>query len=210
MLIKNLINECNQNNYKEINRKHNDFFVIHRISRAYDEPNKHFPDVSPVSDNQLTGPIVAEWFTDKRRVNRNTKHWADRPGVVSNGKMPYHLVITVSGEIHQCKPLSSIGCHAAGYNGRSIGLAIVGNFTKHKPTNNQIDTTGLLCRLFSECGYRVVAHDWLKNSSIDINKRCPGPLFPLRDIIENNEYKLKSNLDNYRIKKAIEWCGFVI
>lgn len=51
----------------------------------------------------------------------------------------YHLVIYADGSVHQGRPLEMVGAHCQGYNSRSIGVNLTGNFEIDQPTEQQIE-----------------------------------------------------------------------
>ena len=56
----------------------------------------------------------------------------------------YHLVIYPGGSVHQGRPLDTMGAQCEGYNNRSIGVNLTGNFEIEQPTQEQVDALVLL------------------------------------------------------------------
>lgn len=56
----------------------------------------------------------------------------------------YHYLIQPDGTIDEGRPIKYTGSHCAGNNTSSIGIALVGDFRKTKPTEEQIDSLNLL------------------------------------------------------------------
>lgn len=56
----------------------------------------------------------------------------------------YHLVIYPDGSVHQGRPIDMIGAHCEGYNARSIGVNLTGNFEEAQPTQAQVDSLVVL------------------------------------------------------------------
>ena len=56
----------------------------------------------------------------------------------------YHLVIYPDGSVHQGRPLDTMGAQCEGYNNRSIGVNLTGNFEIEQPTQEQVDALVLL------------------------------------------------------------------
>lgn len=56
----------------------------------------------------------------------------------------YHYVIgngnktSVDGKIYSARSEKFIGAHVYGFNKNSLGIALIGNLDKHKPTEKQI------------------------------------------------------------------------
>ncbi len=74
------------------------------------------------------------------------------------------------------------GAHAgvSEYNEYGIGIALVGNFEKHRPTSRQLASVeqlvSALCRRYGIPPERVLGHRDIKATA------CPGRLFPLEEI----------------------------
>ena len=49
----------------------------------------------------------------------------------------YHYVIEKDGKIRQTNELTTLSYHVKGFNTKSIGISMSGNFEKHKPTDAQ-------------------------------------------------------------------------
>ena len=52
----------------------------------------------------------------------------------------YHFVIDKKGKIYQTRDLDIAGSHTHGFNQNSIGVCLIGNFDKEKPTKDQFDS----------------------------------------------------------------------
>lgn len=86
----------------------------------------------------------------------------------------YHYVIRKSGAIEKGRPDNVSGAHAKGFNHISLGIALTGDFTKHYPTKEQMQSLFDLVLYLKQKypGVRVVRHSDL------IATACPGNLFP--------------------------------
>lgn len=71
----------------------------------------------------------------------------------------YHYIIQKSGKIVQVNELSTLSAHAKGYNTRSIGIAINGDYTDMEPSKASIES----------CKYLIMK---LKQELPNINKVC--------------------------------------
>ena len=86
----------------------------------------------------------------------------------------YHYVIRKDGTIERGRPRETIGAHAQGFNYRSIGINIVGDFENFKPTQEQIESTSQLAAELSiiydltPTAQSVVGHKDLMSTD------CPG------------------------------------
>lgn len=84
----------------------------------------------------------------------------------------YHLVIYPDGTVHQGRPLEMLGAHCQGYNNRSVGVNLTGNFETDQPTEQQTEAlTTLLNDLMQMYGIppeQVTGHYALNSTA------CPG------------------------------------
>jgi N-acetylmuramoyl-L-alanine amidase len=90
----------------------------------------------------------------------------------------YHYVIgcglfTKDGRIYVGRSMQFQGAHVKGHNNDSIGVVMIGNFDRTKPTERQMETLiDLLieqCRLYTVPVERVRGH-----REYDSNTSCPG------------------------------------
>lgn len=114
-----------------------------------------------------------------RLLHREVNRWND---------VGYHFVIgngtdSGDGEIEKGRELPYRGAHAKGANEDSIGICLVGNFNRGKPSAAQMNSLRkLLLRLLSE--YRVelegiTLHRLVKGSLTE----CPGAFLTLSDVM---------------------------
>lgn len=94
---------------------------------------------------------------------------------VTGYKMPYHFVVEGDGTVVQCLPLSRQGPHAWKRNVDSIGVAAIGDFTRHAPAAAQWRSAAILCHLLGKPqAWEILGHDEAPQGSRDPNKQCPG------------------------------------
>ena len=90
----------------------------------------------------------------------------------------YHFVIRKNGTIERGRPIDTIGAHCYGYNKRSVGINVVGDFEKDFPTNDQlrsaVQLTAYLCQLYrlNPFGDEVILGHCDLNNTL-----CPGKNF---------------------------------
>jgi N-acetyl-anhydromuramyl-L-alanine amidase AmpD len=124
---------------------------------------------------------------------RNTTKFA--AGYYTGGKFPYHLLITQAGTIEQCLPLSyNAPAAMSELNRTGIHIALVGDFRKEAPRNDQEVTLANLChtlQLAYNWKLEIVGHTDKAGSSSDPNKECPGRKLDLDH--------LRETLDDERI-----------
>lgn len=86
----------------------------------------------------------------------------------------YHYVIRKDGTIERGRPRATLGAHAEGFNYRSLGINIVGDFEQATPTPQQIESAAQLvaelCNIYSliPTPETVVGHKDLMQTI------CPG------------------------------------
>ena len=103
----------------------------------------------------------AETFA-KSHINK------DWPGI------GYHFVIEKNGTIVWCNDLETISYHVGGHNTPSVGICMIGNFTKESPTQAQLESTYALVKTLMEMlnisTSNVKGHKEFPNQST----ACPG------------------------------------
>jgi hypothetical protein len=150
--IHNRIAECKALNSRNLRVDGVHYLVIHRVSLA----DFH------IRDDDLDGPALARIFTNEDLGTMN--------------RVPYHLLFTRNGSIEQLVPFGIRGAHARKWNSSSWGLAVVGDFTKARPTEPQWESLVWACRTLAPIngGLTIAGHTELNNASVDQDKVCPG------------------------------------
>lgn len=101
---------------------------------------------------------------------------------VTGYKMPYHFVVEADGTCVQCLSLAYQGPHARKWNGRSIGIAAIGDFRIHAPPAVQWRSAVLLSALLAyPQGWAIMGHDAAPEGSSDAAKKCPGDKWVMED-----------------------------
>lgn len=81
----------------------------------------------------------------------------------------YHFFIAKDGEVTRARKLTEMGAHTKGYNDRSIGICLAGNFDVTLPTKEQEESLkNLLQELVLELGIsasKIVPHRVFSNKS---------------------------------------------
>mgnify|MGYP003112647175 CR=1 FL=1 len=146
----NKIAECDDGKPKPRKIQRIEKFVVHRIGDSLGE----------------TAEEIAVAF-------RDTSKYA--AGSYTNAQQPYTWIIRKDGTIEQALAMTDTGPHAKRWNTRSVSVALIGDFTKHKPTDAQWDSLVNLSVAMLRMGFTIHGHTELPGSSGDLNKRCPGP-----------------------------------
>ncbi|XP_014206326.1 peptidoglycan-recognition protein LB-like isoform X2 [Copidosoma floridanum] len=102
-----------------------------------------------------------------QKLHMDENHWVD---------IGYSFVIGEDGNIYEGRGWDNVGAHAPKYNNQSIGVCIIGDFTKFMPNGAALRALSSLV----ECGvnfgkiskdYRVVGHRQVRDT------KCPGETF---------------------------------
>lgn len=114
----------------------------------------------------------------------------------------YHYVIEKDGKLKKGRPEHRNGAHARGYNTKSIGIVLSGNFDATMPTEAQIKTlTRLLDKLVPK--YQIDLSHIIPHRRV-ANKTCFGnKLFDTwaRDLVKNK--KVCKKLSDYSLMELV-------
>ncbi|MCA8962387.1 MAG: N-acetylmuramoyl-L-alanine amidase [Planctomycetes bacterium] len=122
------------------------------------------PDVEDVGE-------VREYLRRQQRYAQRQRGWAD---------IGYHFLIDPHGEVWEGRPLRFQGAHAGNprLNKGNIGIAVIGNFQRSKPTTAQLATLERLllqlCRTHHVQLDRVYTHSERRVSGGLADTVCPG------------------------------------
>lgn len=96
--------------------------------------------------------------------------------LIGNGKFG-----TIDGKLYKGRNENLEGAHALGYNKNSIGICIIGNLDKNKPTERQIQT---LINFLKEktIQYQIPKENILGHRETGSKKSCPGKNIDLKEI----------------------------
>lgn len=94
------------------------------------------------------------------------------------GGVGYHLIITKDGKVWYVGDLSTARANVANKNEKVIGIALIGDFTKHLPSDEQIMSAHWLCKWFVEetANWPHITGNWdcLKGHKDLQATACPG------------------------------------
>ena len=85
----------------------------------------------------------------------------------------YHRVIRTDGSVEQGRDINDQGAHASGWNEKSVGIVLTGNFEEHEPHSDQISALvkelEALCARYSLSSDKVISHQETGAATL-----CPG------------------------------------
>lgn len=97
------------------------------------------------------------------------------------GGIGYHFVIEKSGLVKYVGDISTARANVANLNEQVIGICLIGDFTKHLPSDEQIESAHDLCKFFlteTPSLPTLVSWDQLKGHKDFNPTACPGSSFP--------------------------------
>lgn len=126
--------------------------------------------------------------------HQNSRGWAD---------IGYHFLIDRAGNIWQGRHLRYQGAHTSGtLNEGNIGIALLGNFSKQKPTRAQLESLSALlaklCEVYNLSARDIYTHGELARFA-NRSTSCPGPY--LANVVEAIRRNLERRLVAYRPAK---------
>lgn len=154
--------------------------------------------VHRVGVDLVSGQVVGDGIT----AGSISRAFLDDPqvGKFTAMQTPYHFLIEKSGDIYQALAISDLGQHAAAWNGRAVGVALIGDFRVEALLVPQRDSlVWLLANLCATLGLEptdaIRAHDRLENGTHTPGKVCPGGNVDIRTIIALATAKLRVLID---------------
>ncbi|HAH07943.1 MAG TPA: hypothetical protein DCM05_15705 [Elusimicrobia bacterium] len=99
--------------------------------------------------------------------HQNDKGWAD---------VGYHFLIDGQGRIVEGRALDKLGAHTEGHNSGNIGVALMGDFDKGKPTSAQVESLKRLV-VFLSMRFGISPLTGLFGHGDFNNTDCPGTRF---------------------------------
>ena len=80
------------------------------------------------------------------------------------------------------RPLTEAGAHTIGYNQRSLGVCVIGNFELAPPTEEQLKV--LISRVLKPWMqiFNIPVKNVLGHREVQKNRTCPGKFFNLDDL----------------------------
>lgn len=143
-----------------------------------------------LSPRSKTDTIIVHHTASKTASVFDINTWHRNKGWLGIG---YNYYIRKDGSIYQGRPENMIGSHAQGWNSRSIGICLEGNFMEENPTDKQIES---LSWLISDIESRRGKLNILRHKDVNATS-CPGDNFSLSSI-----KKVSKSLHITNIKKG--------
>ena len=128
--------------------------------------------------NQLQGILIHHSVTkheatpDDIALLHKARGWAG---------IGYHFVITKDGIVHYVGDISTARAHVADKNEKFLGIVLVGDFTKHLPSDEQIISAHELCKFFffqTPSLPTLNSWDQLGGHKDQQSTACPGSSWP--------------------------------
>ncbi|MEM1109222.1 MAG: peptidoglycan recognition family protein [Planctomycetota bacterium] len=83
-----------------------------------------------------------------RQIHTRDRGWAD---------IGYHYAIDRAGRVIECRPIKYQGAHVSDNNEHNLGILVLGNFEKQRPSNAQVQALGRFTKQMMRT-HRVPAH----------------------------------------------------
>lgn len=158
------------------------WIVIHHSS-SRDGQTRNFDSIKQYHMSyRYNGEIISEsqyaQFLSEGKTSGLEKPWSD---------IGYNFVIE-NDKGHLCviggRPIGEVGAHAIGFNAKSVGICLVGNYDIDTPDDDRLFSLASLCRQiqreFDIPKDQVVGHrETYVLRKVPIEKTCPGAKFDM-------------------------------
>ena len=94
----------------------------------------------------------------------------------------YHKLVFADGKTAEGRPENVVGAHALGVNQRSLGIVLVGDFSKERPPMAQLQGAANLTRELME-KYHVALENVKPHRAVTEGTDCPGAAFPWQEFV---------------------------
>lgn len=103
----------------------------------------------------------------------------------------YHKIIEFDGRVKQGRADDESGAHAVGFNAKSLGICVVGNFDRYDLELNHpqwltlVQACANLCKRHGIPAKNILFHrTTYKLRKVRVEKTCPGSRFPAEDLLQ--------------------------
>jgi N-acetylmuramoyl-L-alanine amidase len=146
--------------------------------------------------------------TDANPLADTSEHTAKGMELWHLGKgwdgLGYHYVIHKNGDVWKGRPEHRNGAHAKGYNTKSIGICLAGNFDATKPTAEQEQSLRLILKELT-VKYSISPDKIIPHRSV-ANKTCYGNNLSedwARNLITENSHSIADHSDVEVLQQAM-------
>ena len=94
----------------------------------------------------------------------------------------YHKLVFANGVVENGRPEQMIGAHAFGANRRSLGIVLVGDFSKVRPEPAHLEYAARLTLDLMK-KYRIPLKQVRQHREVTEGTDCPGPQFPWQEFV---------------------------
>lgn len=102
----------------------------------------------------------------------------------------YQKLVFANGLIENGRPEEMVGAHAFGANQRSLGIVLVGNFSKVRPDAIQLESAARVTLDLMK-KYRVPLEQVRPHRAVNVDTDCPGLQFPWQEFVDRLAAGLK-------------------
>lgn len=95
----------------------------------------------------------------------------------------YQKLVFDNGEIENGRPEEMVGAHAFGTNQHSFGIVLVGDFSKVRPSQVQLESAVRLTLEIMK-KYRIPLSQVQPHRAVNVDTDCPGPQFPWQEFVQ--------------------------
>ena len=111
--------------------------------------------------------LKTEDAVKKRLVSIRNEHvrknWAD---------IGYHYIVDPMGQVWEGRPIRYQGAHVSGHNAHNIGILVLGNFEKQKPSHKALHSLAALVEQLRS-KYKIPLNQVFTHGELG-NTECPG------------------------------------
>jgi N-acetylmuramoyl-L-alanine amidase len=108
-----------------------------------------------------------EVMKDIQDLHMDTNGWDD---------IGYSLLVGGDGSVYEGRGWNRVGAHSPGYNDKSIGISVIGNFMDHLPSQAQMNLTQKLIECGQQEGYIIQNYTLYGHRDVR-DTDCPGDKF---------------------------------
>ena len=94
----------------------------------------------------------------------------------------YHKLVFADGNAAEGRPENVVGAHALGVNQRSLGIVLVGDFSKERPPMAQLQGAAALTRELMK-KYHISLENVKPHRAVTAGTDCPGAAFPWQEFM---------------------------